>query len=453
MEGNLAGKKVLVMGLGRFGGGVGVSKWLASQGARVTVTDTARPDELAESVAKLQGLDITFKLGGHAVEDFTSADLLIINPAVDKGHSEFVQAALRAGVPYTTEMNLFLERCRAITIGITGSVGKSTTTALIHEALKAGAAAKVFLGGNIGRSLLQELPAIGERDLVVLELSSFMLEETPVISWSPDIAVVTNIFPNHLDRHGTMAAYSAAKQNILRFQKPDDYAILNNDHELVSRWQHLARARVIKFTTRVPAIKQLRLAMPGDHNRSNAAAALAVLDALEAMQVRINRAAALHAMEQFPGLAHRLQLVHTWHIAGTSRAIRFYNDSKATTPDASLTALEAFEPRTPVFIVGGYDKHIDLSPFTDALAKNAGAVLGIGQTGNAMVEAIREIPAAPLAEYVETLENAMMRARELLPTDPKLTSVVLSTASASWGQFANYEKRGQLFAQLAQERF
>ncbi len=451
----LAGKRVLVMGLGRFGGGVGVARWLAGQGARVTVTDTAKAEDLAESVQKLQGLEITFKLGGHDAADFTATDLLVINPAVDKAQSEFVRAAIENGIPYTTEMNLFLERCRGITVGITGSVGKSTTTALIHEALKAGTGVKVFLGGNIGRSLLLDLPAISEKDLVILELSSFMLEETPKIKWSPNIAVVTNIFPNHLDRHGTMAAYTAAKQNILRFQKPADVAVLNNDHDLVARWAHFAHGKVIKYTTRGPAGKRLELAMPGAHNQSNATAALAVLDALSSFGVEVNRPAAIQAMEQFPGLSHRLQLVSTWHIGGPPmpRVVKFYNDSKATTPDASLTALEAFEARSAIFIVGGYDKHIDTLAFIEGLAQKAGGVLGIGQTGAAMVEGVAaaaDAMARPPAEYVQTLERAIAKAAEWAREKAAIQAIVLSPAAASWDQFANYEKRGELFAQIAQ---
>ena len=130
---SVAGKKVLVMGLGRFGGGVGVSKWLVEQGAIVTVNDSATAEELAESIMKLEGLPVTFKLGGHVLADFLAADLLVLNPAVDKEKSEVVREALKRGVPYTTEMNLFLERCRGFTVGVTGSVGKSTTTTLIYE--------------------------------------------------------------------------------------------------------------------------------------------------------------------------------------------------------------------------------------------------------------------------------------------------------------------------------
>jgi UDP-N-acetylmuramoylalanine--D-glutamate ligase len=451
------------MGLGRFGGGVGVARWLAAQGARVTVNDAAAADTLADSIAQLDGLPITFKLGGHDPADFLAADLLVLNPAVDKVKSPAVQAALAAGVPYTTEMNLFLERCPAFTIGITGSVGKSTTTSLIFEALQAGLhqpsdtprqqSPRVFLGGNIGRSLLSELPHIRPEDLVVLELSSFMLEDTPRIAWSPRVAIVTNLFPNHLDRHENMAGYAAAKQNILRFQNPGDVAILNNDHELVSRWLGLAQhrgARVIKFTTRGPDARAggLPLLIPGEHNQSNARAALALLDALPP-GLPLDKAAATDAILHFPGLSHRLQLVHTLTVG--TRSIRFYNDSKATSPDASLTALRAFPPRSALFLVGGYDKHIDMSEFISALAASAGGVIGLGQTGQALLDQVRAVgnlPPERLA-YAGTLDAALPLAASWARSDPALGSIVLSPASASWDQFPNYEKRGDLFIQLA----
>ena len=458
---SLAGKNVLVMGLGRFGGGVGVSKWLASQGANVTVTDMAPADQLADSVKALTGLPITFKLGGHEVADFLAAELIVINPAVDKATSDVLQAAFQKGVPYTTEINLFLQRCPARTVGITGSVGKSTTTALIFEALKAGLKeSPVFLGGNIGKSLLLELPAIRETDWVVLELSSFMLEETPQIQWSPHIAVVTNIFPNHLDRHQTMANYTAAKQNILRFQKPADIAILNNDHDLVSRWVHLAKGKVVKYTTRGPSPHRLELAMPGEHNQSNSAAAIAVLDAVSA-ESPLDRPAAIKAIENFPGLAHRLQFVHAATLSGdsprtTPRTIRFFNDSKATTPDASITAIKAFPPRTAIYLVGGYDKHLDLSGFEALLLERAGGVIGIGQTGGGIIARLQEAGRAGggpgLLENAGTLEAAMGIATSWAAVPAHgIASIVLSPASASWDQFPNYEKRGELFARLARE--
>jgi UDP-N-acetylmuramoylalanine--D-glutamate ligase len=478
---SFAGKKVLVQGLGNFGGGVGVARWLATQGAHVTVTDMAPAEKLTDSIAALADLPVQFKLGGHDEADFATAELVVVNPAVDKKTSPYVQAAVNAGVPLTTEMNLFVERCRGRTIGITGSVGKTTTTALIYHALlaalpsetgthlvsadspgtprtiKPGASPfrSVFLGGNIGKSLLLDLDRIGPNDVVVLELSSFMLEDTPRVRWSPNTALVTNLVPNHLDRHGSLEEYAAAKKNILAFQKTGDIAILNADDALVSQWDRIAKSQCIKFTTR--GLPPLPLLMPGDHNQANARAALAVIDALG---FPCDRAAAQHAIEQFPGMPHRLQYVHLSPLpldTGATAELRWFNDSKATVPDSSITALRAFPNRSAVCIVGGYDKGSDQSAFIAQLADRAAAVLGIGQTGAAMIDALAAGPhpsGVVPAAYVETLDRAVATALQwiqtgkITPADP-YTAILLSPACASWGQFQNYERRGERFIALA----
>ena len=192
--------------------------------------------------------------------------------------------------------------------------------------------------------------------------------------------------------------------------------------------------------------------IPGEHNQSNAAAAVAVVDAVAAKMGGLDRAAAIAAIQHFPGLAHRLALVHSREVesGGVTRVVRFYNDSKATSPDASITALQAFEPGAAVFIVGGYDKHIDLSAFEALLAERAGGVIGIGQTGEAMVKRVGD---AGLAEgrrmYAETLERALPLAMQWARETAGIIAVVLSPASASWGQFANYEKRGERFIEIS----
>jgi UDP-N-acetylmuramoylalanine--D-glutamate ligase len=460
----VAGKRVTVMGLGNFGGGVGVARWLAGQGAIVHVTDTTPAEKLTQSMAALADLPITFTMGRHELKDFTDTDLLIVNPAVDRAKNTFVQAALAAQVPATTEMNLFLERCPALTIGITGSVGKSTTTALIMAALTAGVGADrtVFLGGNIGRSLLTDLAMMKARDIVVLELSSFMLEETPQIAWSPTIAVVTNLEPNHLDRHGTLEGVAAAKRNIARFQTAENVLIVNDDHAIVREWGHGAAAMVRTFSTK--HVAPLPLTVPGAHNQSNARAALAVVDAL-AERVPIDRPAAERAIAAFRGLPHRLEWAHTDQIKlqdGSTREVRWYNDSKATTPEASITALEAFAPKSAIFIVGGYDKKSDLIKFAHVAADRTLCTIGIGETGEALTRKIEEIRGSDIPRdiYAGTIEQAVVSAWKLIhffaaqemlqhPDANPYLSIVLSPACASWDQFQNYEQRGELFVKLA----
>lgn len=216
------GRRAVVMGLGRFGGGIGVVRWLVHEGAEVIVSDQAEERALADSLAQLGGLPITVHCGGHDPADLTGADLLVVSPAVDRCRSAFVKEARRRGVRLTSEINLFLERCRGRVIGVTGTTGKSTTCAMIHAVLDEAArqglcsAERVWLGGNIGRSLLADLPAIGPGDWVVLELSSFQLEHLAAARFP--VVVITNLRPHHLERHGTFAEYLASKLNLCRCQ-------------------------------------------------------------------------------------------------------------------------------------------------------------------------------------------------------------------------------------------
>ncbi|NNM87959.1 MAG: UDP-N-acetylmuramoyl-L-alanine--D-glutamate ligase [Phycisphaerae bacterium] len=448
--------RVVVMGLGRFGGGVGVSRWLSQQGCRVVVTDMEPASNLADSMAQLTGTDCEFALGGHDAALLRQADLLVVNPAVDKNKAEFVQAAIRRDIPITTEINLFVQRCCAPIVGITGSVGKSTTTAMICRALTACLAdtppRRCWMGGNIGHSLLTDIPNISAQDIVVLELSSFMLEDTPAIGWSPHVAVVTNVVPNHLDRHGTLADYAAVKKNILRFQTSADVAILNGDDAMVSTWLPHAPGRTKVY--RVAQGEKLKLLVPGDHNQSNAQAALAVVEVLGFSD---QRPAALAALQQFSGLPHRLQLVHT-KVIRPGHTLCWYNDSKATTPAATLTALQAFPEKSFICIVGGYDKHLDLAELAAALATRSAGVLGIGATGPKIIELAAQTNLLPKNRlvYTQTLSAAVQQAQLWLtspdPAFADIKNVVLSPGCASYDQFPNYEKRGEIFTALAQQQ-
>jgi len=467
-----AGRRVTVVGLGRFGGGVGVTRWLCRQGAHVTVSDKAGPEELAASLKQLRDVDPVLHLGTHRREDFLQADLLVVNPAVPPNLPALIEAD-RAGVPRTTEINLFLERCPAPVAGITGTVGKSTTTAMLGAILAADRPTHV--GGNIGRSLLGELDAIRPDHIVVLELSSFQLEELPRLARSPHVAVVTNLAPNHLDRHGTLAAYAEAKKNIFRFQGPHDVLVLNAACDVTRDWAAEAPGRVVFFdpapvgraTRRRPGEARraqpgcshnrnhgkasreqqscspydtdpqgapFDLAVPGAHNQANAQAAW-----MAARQFGVDRAVAAAALAEFHGLPHRLQFV-------TERdGVRYVNDSKCTTPEGVVVALEAFEPRQAVLIAGGYDKGVDLAPLARAAAARAKAVVLVGATAGRiaadLAKATRDLP----VEQAADLPDAVARARALAGPG---AVVLLSPGCASYDQFANYEQRGEAFAEL-----
>ncbi|MHC4241406.1 MAG: Mur ligase family protein, partial [Planctomycetota bacterium] len=236
-----ADKKVLIMGLGRFGGGVDCAEFAARAGAKVTVTDSAPADKLNDSINKLKEfLDIEFHLGSHEPADFRQADIIIANPAVPFDN-EFLEIARRNNKFITSQINIFFELCPAQMVGITGANGKSTTTALTAHLLRNNSIENVWLSGNIGNQpLLTILDKIKADDLVVLELSSFQLESLAQIAKAPNVSLLTNLTPNHLDRHGTFENYCAAKENIFKYQKLDDncpaVSIFNAEDKIAAGW-------------------------------------------------------------------------------------------------------------------------------------------------------------------------------------------------------------------------
>lgn len=429
----MAGKRVTVVGLGRFGGGVGAARWLCGQGARVTVSDKAGADELAESIGRLEGLEVVLHLGPHRREDFLQADLLVVNPAVPPDMPLLVEAR-RAGLAETTEINLFLRHCRAPIAAVTGSAGKSTTAAMTARVLAGQFTA--HLGGNIGRSLLEELPRISSDHVVVLELSSFQLERTALVGISPHVAVVTNLSPNHLDRHGTMEAYAAAKKNIFAFQSADDVLVLNAADQAVAPWRAEAPGRVELFD---PDGEPFELSVPGRHNQANAQAAWAA-----ARQFGVSREAAASALREFEGLPHRLQLV------AERDGVRYYNDSKSTLPQGAIAALEAFAARRSVIIVGGYDKGVTFDELAAALAERARCVIAMGATRDGIIEALEarrsgDVPAVHrAADLASAVDIARRQAR-------RGEVVLLSPACASFDMFTNYEQRGRMFTELVRQ--
>jgi UDP-N-acetylmuramoylalanine--D-glutamate ligase len=430
---DLAGMRVTVMGLGRFGGGLGVTRWLAAQGASVLVTDLEPAAKLHESLAKLDDLvkagRVTLGLGGHAREQFTGCDLLIANPAVPRPwENPYLRASREAGVPITTEIGLLIERLpdRRRVIGITGSAGKSTTTAMIAHVLRS-CAQPTHLGGNIGGSLLESLPAITGDDWVVLELSSAMLHWLG--AWSPGVAVVTNITPNHIDWHGEFAHYAGSKRRLLDSQQPGDAAVLGPALADLTTNPGVRRV-VLDGGARVDG-----LAVPGSHNALNGAMACAAVAqlGLDLAPERIHG-----AVRTFLGLPHRLCLL------GEREGVRFYDDSKSTTPEAAVLALRSFEERGELarvhLIAGGYDKGSDLTPIAAKSAEIAGLYC-IGKTGPKLAAAAGE-----RAHNAITLDRAM---REVRANTRRGDIVLLSPGCASWDQFENFEQRGRRFASLA----
>lgn len=457
-------QRVVVMGLGRFGGGVGVTRFLAQRGDRVLVTDQLPPDQLRQSLAQLADLPgIEYRLGEHRIEDFTRARMIVVNPAVQPQGNPYLDAARHAGVPLTSEIRLLVSHLplpRLRIIGVTGTAGKSTTTAMIgHILQKTHGPDRVHVGGNIGGSLLERLDRIGPDDWVVLELSSFMLEGLREDGWSPHVAVITHFAPNHLDWHPTVEAYRYAKQALLDFQDPQhDAAVLGPG--VRDFFTPRVRRVVIRQKQDLAAAPPLTLKVPGVHNQVNA-----TLAADAAAQVGVLWEQAADAIADFPGLPHRLQFV------AEHRGVRYFNDSKSTTPEAAQLAIESFPPHTVHVILGGYDKGSDLRPLARLAAKRCRAIYTIGKTGRVIAQAAREQAINPdagarqpsramkdgssangddahaLVIPCSTLDAAV---REAVQRAKPGEVVLLSPGCASWDQFDHYEQRGSRFVAAVQ---
>ncbi len=465
-------KRVTVMGLGHFGGQISVVRFLVSQGAQVTVTDIAPPEKLTAALEQIKDLDVHLHLGGHIEADFVGVDLIVVSPAVPKD-SRYLKLAELKGISITCEMNLFLDRCRANVLAVTGTAGKSTTVAMIEAILthardtdvKAGFR-DFWVGGNIGKSLLTNINAIHEDDIVVLELSSFQLEDLAGLEYSPHISLVTNIFPNHLDRHLSVDNYIQAKSNITRFQTAGDLLITNADNANCRKLEEIAPFDVTRWyfgleNDGATPLKNVSiagngdtwtvrsnvqglagdivtadaLAVPGRHNVDNAAAAAAAALALGICPETIGS-----ALSAFKGLPDRLETV------SDSDGIRWFNDSKSTTPQAGIVALQAFRPGSVIAIVGGYDKGSDLNEFAHELAARTRTTICLGQTGPRLAEAVRMLGKDAIEVF--TLEEAVTQAGAIASRGDV---VLLSPGCASWDMFSNYQERGNIFRSLARE--
>jgi UDP-N-acetylmuramoylalanine--D-glutamate ligase len=427
-------KRVTVAGLGRFGGGIAVTRWLVGQGAaRVLVTDKDPAEKLAESVKQLEGLPVEFRLGEHRESDFIDADLVVTSPALPPTNP-YLRAARDAGVPVTTEIRLFVERCPATILGVTGTKGKSTTSTLLGRMLQS--RYKTWVGGNLGGSLLADLPRMDATHLVVLELSSYMLWWLGQMNWSPHVALVTIVTSDHLEWHGSVQEYVDAKRNLLRYQRPDDYAVLNEEDEVGRDFARNAPGKVVLYgmTNRKP----FDIKLPGRHNQLNAQGAYA---AAQILGVSWDEAQA--AIRELDPLPHRLQLIHE------HGGIRWVNDSIATVPDAAIAALESFPPRRVIQIVGGYDNGTPVTALCNALAERAKAALCVGPTGKRIAAGMAgsSLPAGACGVYdCGDLATAVRTAAAVAaPGDV----VLLSTGCKSYDEFTHFEQRGETFTRLA----
>ncbi|TET38072.1 MAG: UDP-N-acetylmuramoyl-L-alanine--D-glutamate ligase [Planctomycetota bacterium] len=454
---DFSGRRVTVMGLGLFSGGVETVRFLAKRGAEITVTDLRKAEDLQESLDEIKNLDCEFHLGGHIDSDFTDTDYVVANPAVPPD-SKYLALAREAGVPVGYEIVLFFRLCPGRIVGVTGSNGKTTTTHLTAGLLEA-AGAKVHMGGNVGHSLLNCTDSILPEDLVVLEISSAQLAALREAGLSPGVGVITNITPNHLDWHGTFEHYRWSKAGIFASQKENDAAVLNADDEESAALE--VPGRLLKFGwepgegvaaavvdnavavlengkwNKVLPVSEVPL--PGKFNVMNILAALAAVAACDA---KISEKLA-DAIRSFKAVPHRLENIGTWD------RVTYYNDSIATTPESVIAALGAIKG-CKILIAGGYDKGLDYAALALAIEKNAEAVVVTGPAGAKIAAALENISAKTPLHQATSLREAVLIAIRLAPAG---SSVLLSPAAASYDEFRNFMERGEKFMGWVTENY
>ncbi|MBI3631161.1 MAG: UDP-N-acetylmuramoyl-L-alanine--D-glutamate ligase [Candidatus Sungbacteria bacterium] len=430
-----AGKRVLVMGLGLHGGGLGSVRFLSGQGARITVTDLRSEKELAPSLAPLKRIkNITYVLGRHRESDFVAADIIIKNPGV-RSDSSYLRLARRRGIPVTTDVAIFFRSCPGTIIGVSGTRGKSTTATLISLFLKT-RHQRVFLAGNIRTSVLDILPRVRKGDLVVLELSSFQLTDLAREHTSPPVAVLTNILRDHLNWHVNMQEYQKAKAAIFRFQKPGDYAFINGSDRRLHALARGAPSRVVfpRLDMRLKPIVDEKL---GEHYESSVALAAAV-----ARHFGLTAASVARVLRSFPGLPERQEEI------AVKKGIHFIDDTTATTPDAAVVAIKRFRAKAGtnalILIAGGSDKNLDFREMIRAIQRSADVIIFLpGSATRKMRSLLHEDRIKPpktksARSMNEAVRIAWRRAK-------RGDHIVLSPGAASFGLFLNEFDRGAQF--------
>ena len=437
--------------------GIGVSntpllELLLAEGIRVTACDKRSREQMGEQAEHLEQLGCELHLGADYLKDL-DADVIFRTPGLRPDVPE-IAACVDRGAVLTSEMEVFFEVCPCTIIAVTGSDGKTTTTTIIAELLKA-AGKRVWVGGNIGHPLLCEADGMLATDYAVLELSSFQLM---TMKHSPHIAVVTNLAPNHLDVHRDMAEYVAAKENIFRHQSGEDVAVFNADNAVTAEQSHRApgRARLFSRQGEVADGVFLRgedivcrsggrervimtagdIKIPGVHNVENYMAAIAAVDGLVPDEV-IRRFA-----REFGGVEHRIELVRTY------RGVRYYNDSIASSPSRTIAGLRSFHEKV-ILIAGGYDKHIPFDVLGPEIVEHVKLLVLCGATADKIRAAVENAPGyqpgkpeiLDVTPFTAAVEAARDRAQ---PGDV----VTLSPACAAFDQFKNFAERGKFFKSI-----
>ncbi|GAC1357466.1 MAG: UDP-N-acetylmuramoyl-L-alanine--D-glutamate ligase [Ktedonobacteraceae bacterium] len=443
---DLHGKRVLVMGLGLQGSGMAAARYAAQQGAQVRVTDMKSPQVLAPSVQALAGLPIEFILGQHRDEDFRWAEIVIRNPGVPQT-SPYLRLAQEHGARIEMEIALFLLACPGRVIGVTGTRGKTTTTSLLYEILRA-AGQPTLIGGNVaGVETLSLLPQIKPETQVVLELSSWQLEGLAPHKISPAVAVMTNIYPDHLNTYNGMEDYAEAKANIFRHQGPDDLAIFNYDNDWTRRFGEEAPGKTWftslqrqgsfeRDSTQIEAFIFTATPLAGQHNLENI-----LLATTTTRRLGIPDSIIAETVQRFHGVAHRLEEVRM------RNEVRFINDSASTTPVAGRVALEAFSAPI-VLVAGGNTKHLPLEAWPERIIQRCRDVVLLAGSGtDELLPALHhemQVQSAgdPVRGVFSDFEKALNTAVGLTrPGD----ILLFSPGFTSFGMFLNEFDRGDKF--------
>lgn len=454
------GKKVLIWGLGLNDGGLGMLEFFLQQGAIVTVTDGKTEEQLAPTLEKMAEYkdQITFHLGGHIESDFTDNDIIIRNPAI-KPDNPYLKIAKDAGKEIEMEMSLFHKLAPCPIIGITGTRGKSTTTTLTYLFLKEKFGDRVILGGNIGKSAIRELPKMTEDNIVVLELSSFQLDAMGISKVSPHIALITNIFADHLNWHADMNEYIEAKKNIFKNQKQGDYAVFNLDNEITHSFDREIPNNPISFSLLNSTAmyymdtdksiyekgKKLlevsdKIPLEGTHNMYNILGAIALGRIYDVTPEMIQK-----VLSEFAGVEGRQQLIR--EISG----IKFYNDTTATSMEAMLVALDRFGPKYPkkiVMISGGVEKGFDYTRAAQPFKKYVKTLVLLEGSASEKMAVEFENTGVKIYKYYGVFADAINKAYEEADEGD---IVILCPAAASFNMFANEFDRGRQFNEKVSE--
>lgn len=450
MKDQYKNENILIFGLGLNQGGVGSAKFFASREANVRITDLKDKKTLEPSIKQLAKFkNISYSLGEHKKEDIDWADLIIKNPAV-RPDNKFMEYAMGKGKDVEGEMGIFLDYVKPDQIiGITGTKGKSTTSSLIYELLKK-AGKEVILAGNIGKSVLEAIPLIKRDTLVILEISSFQLESFNQHKISPKWAVITNIYPDHLNYYVSMDEYIAAKKLIGSYQRSSYCLFINKNDPLTNNPEFLENLKgKIIFYSHSDLPKGFRPFLKGEHNKANMAAALAL-----GKLFKINKDKILKTLSTFKGVPFRMEMVKKW------RGIKIYNDTTATAPSAAIQSLKALgaksgEEPNIILICGGMNKKMPYDNFAREIDEKAKAVYFI--EGDVVDEIICKMHEKPLIEgRFNSFEELLLKLRKDLITNPyfkKEDIILFSPGATSFNLFQNEFDRGRKFNQAVSKIF